>query len=88
MKKKVYNYIKLAIFQNHKKKKKKKKIEIELDLSNYATKSDLENAASVDISKSDFFLKKSDLANLNLEVNKLDTDKLKKETKQFKQFEK
>ena len=35
-----------------------------------------------------FFLKKSDLANLNLEVNKLDTDKLKKETKQFKQFEK
>ena len=84
MKKKVYNYIKLAIFQNHKKKKK----EIELDLSNYATKSDLENAAGVDISKSDFFSKKSDLANLNLEVNKLDTDKLKKETKQFKQFEK
>ena len=57
-------------------------------MSNYATKSDLENAAGVDISKSDFFFKKSDLAKLNLEVNKLDTDKLKKETKQFKQFEK
>ena len=54
MKKKLYKYIKLAIFHNHK-KKKKKKIEIELDLSNYATKSDLENAAGVDISKSDSF---------------------------------
>ena len=39
------------------------RVKIELDLSNYATKSDLENATGVDALK---FAKKFDLANLKL----------------------
>ena len=50
------------------------RVKVELDLSNYATKADLKNAAGVDTSK---FAKKVDLANLKSNVDKLDIDKLK-----------
>ena len=43
-------------------------------MSNYATKSDLKNATGVDTSD---FAKKTDLANLKSDVDKLDIDKLK-----------
>ena len=46
---------------------------IALDVSNYATKADLKNAAGVDTSK---FAKKVDLANLKSNVDKVDIDKL------------
>ena len=49
-------------------------MKVELDLSNNATKADLKNATGVDISD---FPKKTDLANLESDVNKLDIDKLK-----------
>ena len=49
-------------------------MKVELDLSNYAIKADLENAAGVDTSK---FAKKVDLTNLKSNVGKLDTDKPK-----------
>ena len=50
------------------------RVKIELDLSNYATKADLENAADVDTSK---FAKKIDLASLKSNTDKLDIDRLK-----------
>ena len=54
-------------------------VKVELDLSNCATKSDLKNVAGVDTS--DFatsnFAKKTDLAHLKYDVDKLDIDKLK-----------
>ena len=50
-------------------------VKVELGLSNYATKTDLKNATDID--KSDF-AKKSDLANLQFGVDKLNIDKLKK----------
>ena len=51
-----------------------KKIEkVELDLSNYATKTDLKNAATVETSK---FPKTFDLASLKSEINKLVIGKL------------
>ena len=50
------------------------KVKVELDLSNYATKADLKNATGVDTSD---FAKKTDLANLKSDVDKLDIDKLK-----------
>ena len=53
----------------------KNKIEVELALSNYATKSDLLNAAGVGTSQ---FAKKDDLARLESEVDQLDIDKLEK----------
>ena len=43
-------------------------------MSNYTTKAGLENAAGVDTSN---FTKKTDLANLKSDVDKLDIDKLK-----------
>ena len=49
-------------------------IKVKVDLSNYATKTDLQNITHVDTSS--FALKKN-LANLKIEVDKLDTDKLK-----------
>ena len=49
-------------------------VKVELDLSNYATKSDFKNATGVDTSD---FGKKTDLANLKSDVDKLDIDKLK-----------
>ena len=54
---------------------RKNKIELELDLSNYATKSELKNAAGVDTSQC---AKKNTLVNLKSEVDILDIDKLKK----------
>ena len=50
------------------------RVKVELDLSNYATRADLKNAAGIDISK---FAKKVDLASLKSNVDKLDIDKLK-----------
>ena len=50
-------------------------MKVELDLSEYSTKSDLKNAAGGDKSQ---WAEKDDLANLKLEVNKLDIDKLEK----------
>ena len=49
-------------------------VKVELDLSNYATKVDLKNATGVDTSD---FAKKTDLANLKFDVDKLDINKLK-----------
>ena len=51
------------------------RVKVELDLSNYATKVDLKNATDVDTSK---FAINVDLANLKSNVDKLDSDKLKK----------
>ena len=50
------------------------KVKVELDLFDYATKADLKNAAGVDTLD---FAKKTDLANMKFEVDKLDIDKLK-----------
>ena len=47
-------------------------INIKFDLSNYATKTDLKYASHVDVSS---FARKSNLANLKTEVDKLDIDK-------------
>ena len=51
------------------------RVKFKLDLSNYATKADLENSTGVDASK---FAKKVDLASLKSEVDKLYIDKLEK----------
>ena len=50
------------------------RVKVELDLSNYATKTDLQNATRVNTSS---FAKKTDLAHLKSNVDKLDIDKLK-----------
>ena len=49
-------------------------VKVVLDLSNYATKADFKKATEVDTSD---FAKKTDLANLKCDVDKLDIDKLK-----------
>ena len=49
-------------------------IKVELDLSNYVTKTDLNNITDVDTSS---FASKTNLAALKTEVDKTDTDKLK-----------
>ena len=46
---------------------------VELDLTNYATKTDLENITHVDVSS---FASKTNLAALKTEVDKTDADKL------------
>ena len=51
------------------------RVKVKLDLYNYAAKSDLKKATRVYTSD---FPKKTDLANLKFDVNKLDIDKLKK----------
>ena len=51
----------------------KNKVGVELGLSNYPTNSNLKTATGARISQ---FAKKDDLANLELDVNKLDIDKL------------
>ena len=51
------------------------KIKVQLDLPNYATKSDLEIAASADKLK---FAEKANLPSLKSDINKLDIDKLEK----------
>ena len=48
-------------------------INVEVDLSNYATKTDLKHVTHVDTSN---FALKTNLANLEIEVDKLDIDKL------------
>ena len=48
-------------------------INVKVDLSNYATKTDLQNVTHVDTSS---FPLKTNLANLQTEVNKLDIDRL------------
>ena len=48
-------------------------INVKVDLSNYATKTDLENVTYADTSR---FALKTNLANLKTEVEKLDIDKL------------
>ena len=48
-------------------------INVKVDLSNYATKTDLENVTHVDTSR---FALKANLANLKTETDKLDIDKL------------
>ena len=50
------------------------RVKIEFDLSNYATKADLKNATEADASS---FAKRTDLANLKYNVDKLDIDKVK-----------
>ena len=52
----------------------KNKVKFELDLSNYATKSDLENAAGVDASK---LAKQTDLVSSDSDIHDLDIDNLK-----------
>ena len=47
-------------------------VKVELDLSNYARKSDLKKATGVDTSS---FAKKTDLAGLKSEIDKLDIGK-------------
>ena len=49
-------------------------VKVQLNLSNYATKSDLRNARDVDTL---YFAKKTDLADLKSDVDKLDIDKLR-----------
>ena len=49
-------------------------VKVELDLTNYATKTDLENITHVDVSS---FASKTNLAALKTEVDKIDVDKLK-----------
>ena len=49
-------------------------IKVELDLSNYATKKDINDITHVDVSS---FASKTNLAALKTEVDKIDTDKLK-----------
>ena len=49
-------------------------IKVELDLTNYATKTDLNNITQVDTSS---FASKTNLAALKTEVDKIDVDKLK-----------
>ena len=49
-------------------------IKVELDLTNYATKMDLNNITHVDVSS---FASKTNLAALKTEVDKIDADKLK-----------
>ena len=51
----------------------KENIKVEIDLSNYATKADINNITHVDTSNCAL---KTNLANLKIEVDKLDIDKL------------
>ena len=49
-------------------------MKVELNLSNYATEGDLKNATDANTSD---FAKRTDLANLKSDVDKLDIDELK-----------
>ena len=49
-------------------------IKVELDLSNYATKKDIKDITHIDASG---FASKTNLTALKIEVDKIDTDKLK-----------
>ena len=48
-------------------------IKVKIDLSNYATKTDIKNISHIDTSS---FALKTNLANLKIEVDKLDIEKL------------
>ena len=48
-------------------------VKVKVDLSNYATKTDIENISDIDTSS---FALKSNLASIKIEVDKLDIDKL------------
>ena len=50
-------------------------IKVKLGLTNYATKDDVKNITHVDVSS---YATKTNLASLKTEVDKIDTDKLKK----------
>ena len=52
-------------------------VKVKLDLSSYSRKADLKNATVVDTSD---FAKKTDLANLKSDMDKLDIDELKNVT--------
>ena len=54
-----------------------KNVKVKLNLSNYATKADLKKAAGVDTMD---FAKKTDLANLKSDVDKLNINKFKNVT--------
>ena len=54
-------------------------VNVEIDLSNYESKADLKNATGVDTS--DFSPKKTNLATLKSDIDKLSIDKLKNCTK-------
>ena len=71
-----YCYIKMSYFPPY--IHDKKEIKVELDLSNYATKSDLRNAAEVDTLR---VAKSAGLVSLNSEVDGLHIDEFKKSTK-------
>ena len=49
-------------------------INVKVDLSNYATKANLKNISHIDVRS---YALKTNLASLNREVDKIDTDKLK-----------
>ena len=49
-------------------------VKVELDLTNYGTKTDLQNITHMDVSS---FASKTNLASLKTEVDKIDVDKLK-----------
>ena len=51
----------------------RRRVKVELDLSNYATKTEIKKATSVDTS---YFAKKTDLANLKSNVDELDIHKI------------
>ena len=53
------------------------RVEVEIDLFNNARKTDFKNVAGIDTSS---FTKKTDLANLKSNVDKLDADKLENVT--------
>ena len=55
-------------------KRSSNNIKVELDLSNYATKKDINDITHVDVSG---FASKTNLAALKTEVDKIDADKLK-----------
>ena len=58
-------------------------INVKVDLSDYATKANIKNISHVDTSR---FALKTNLANLNTEVDKLDIDKLASVPVDFRQL--
>ena len=55
-------------------KRSSNNIKVELDLANYATKDDVKNITHVDVSS---FARKTNLAALKTEIDKIDVNKLK-----------
>ena len=65
-------YYKMSYYPSY--KSSSNNIKVELDLTNYSTKTDLNNITHVDTSS---FASKTSLAALKTEVDKIDIDKLK-----------